>query len=156
MMIRYADGKWMNNIGVYFEILKNINEKLLRLIKYNSDNIEEIELLFFDIAVNLNRIIPMKCKKTSYNDGILKLKEHFDFMKNDYNLLYKNYKEKLIIINDVRNKFEHVPHIIKWKEYVGNNKEKKICFINDEYNCDIFEGNKEVIEKKKKSYEKLE
>lgn len=53
-------------------------------------------------------------------------------------------------MNDVRNKFEYVPHMIKWINYLGVNSFKKIRFINDEHNNDIIEGNNESIEKRKK------
>ena len=79
MMVRYEDGKWINNIGVYFEILKEINEDLLQLIKCDFEYDEKIELLFFKLAVNLNRIFPIKFRNISKNDGILKLKNSIDF-----------------------------------------------------------------------------
>lgn len=156
MMVRYEDGKWINNIGVYFEILKEINEDLLQLIKCDFEYDEKIELLFFKLAVNLNRIFPIKFRNISKNDGILKLKNSIDFLMSDYKKIYKSYKEDIIVINDVRNKFEHVPHIIKWKQYIGNDKEKKLWFINDEYNMDIIEGNVEEINKKKEYGENLQ
>ena len=109
MMVRYEDGKWINNIGVYFEILKEINEDLLQLIKCDFEYDEKIELLFFKLAVNLNRIFPIKFRNISKNDGILKLKNSIDFLMSDYKKIYKSYKEDIIVINDVRNKFEHVP-----------------------------------------------
>lgn len=156
MIVRSEDAKWIKNIGVYFAILKEINEDLLKLIKYDSNYNEKIELLFFEIAVNLNRIFPLKYKKISDDDGILKLKKYIDFLKTDYKNIYYTYKDSIITINDVRNKFEHVPHIIKWHQYVGNNKEKTLWFINDEYNSDIIEGNEKEIEKKEKKNERLE
>ncbi len=156
MIVRSEDAKWIKNIGVYFAILKEINEDLLKLIKYDSNYNEKIELLFFEIAVNLNRIFPLKSKKISDDDGILKLKKYIDFLKTDYKNIYYTYKDSIITINDVRNKFEHVPHIIKWHQYVGNNKEKTLWFINDEYNSDIIEGNEKEIEKKEKKNERLE
>lgn len=156
MMVRNEDGKWINNIGVYFVILKELNEDLLQLIKYDSSYDEKIELLFFKLAVNLNRIFPIQHRNLSKNDGILRLKKSIDFLKPDYKKIFKAYKDHLITINDVRNKFEHAPHIIKWKQYIGNNKEKKLGFINDEYNLNIIEGNEEEIKKKEAYDEKLE
>jgi len=152
-MVEYKDSKWINNIGVYFVILNDINHKIFELIKYEDGNVEEIELLFFDICVNLNRIIPMKFKNLSKNDGILKLKEFFDFLLADYDILFNKYSGYLNTINDIRNKFEHVPHTIKWKKYIGYDKYKKIIFINDEYNNDIFDGKKESLEKREKNGE---
>lgn len=154
MMVRYEDGKWINNIGVYFEILKEINEDLLQLIKFDGEYEEKIELLFFKIAVNFNRIFPIKAKKISNKDGILKLKESIDFIESDYEEIYILYKDYIITINDLRNKFEHVPHIIRWKQFIGNNKEKKMWFINEEYQMNIFEGKVEEINRKKEKGEK--
>lgn len=155
MMLRPNDYKWINGIGVYFFMLDGINIKLKKLIRNKFDTIEEVELLFFDIAVDLNRLIPMKYKKISYDDGILKFSNSLEFIKNDYNVLYKNHRQELIEINDLRNKFEHVPHVIKWTNYVGSNMSKNITFINDEYNFDIIEGNIDTIKKREKNNEKL-
>ena len=156
MIVKYEDAKWIKNIGVYFAILKEMNEDLLQLIKKDSDYDEKIELLFFRIAVNLNRIFPLRYKEISKNDGILKLRKYIDFLKLDYKKIYNTYKDSLITINDVRNKFEHVPHIIKWKQYIGDKKRKELLFINDEYNSYIIEGDIENIEKMKEKDEKLE
>lgn len=123
-MVRYEDGKWINNIGVYFEILKEINEDLLQLIKYDSSYDEKIELLFFKLAVNLNRIFPIKKRNISKKDGILRLKKSIAFLQSDYKIVFKEYKKHILTINELRNKFEHAPHIIKWKQYIGNNKKK--------------------------------
>lgn len=155
MLIRVEDAKWVNFVGVYFLILENINEKLLELIKYKDNDIEKIELFFFDIAVNLNRIIPIQ-RKEIIKDGILKLEKYFNFLHADYKELFEKYKEELIKINDVRNKFEHCPHQIKWKTYIGNNKQKTIVFNNEEYLMDIIEGNKEKIKKRKERKDFLE
>lgn len=153
--VRYEDGKWINGIGVYFFMLDDINSKLRKLIQDKYETVEEVEVLFFDIAVNLNRLIPMKRKKISYKDGILKLSSHFHFIENDYNELYNSHSQELIEINDVRNKFEHVPHIIKWTNYLGSNSFKKINFINEEYNTDIIEGNIDSVRLREKRKEKL-
>lgn len=155
MMLRPNDYKWINGIGVYFFLLNNINKKLKKIIENKFDTVEEVELLFFDIAVDLNRLIPMKFKKISYKDGILKFSNSLDFITDDYDELYSNYNQELIKINEVRNKFEHVPHVIKWTNYVGSNISKNITFINEEYNFDILEGNVEAIKKREKNGEKL-
>lgn len=136
-------------------MLDGINIKLKKLIRNKFDTIEEVELLFFDIAVDLNRLIPMKYKKISYDDGILKFSNSLEFIKNDYNVLYKNHRQELIEINDLRNKFEHVPHVIRWTNYAESNMSKNITFINDEYNFDIIEGNIDTIKKREKNNEKL-
>ena len=156
MMVRYEDGKWINGIGVYFFLLEDINDKLYKLITHKYNNVEEIEILFFNLVVNINRLIPMKYRKISYNDGILKLSKYFDFLNDDFTKIYDNHSNGLINMNDVRNKFEHVPHIIKWTNYLGGNNFKKIRFINEEYNTDIIEGNMKSVEERKKKKEKLE
>ena len=84
MMVRYEDGKWINGIGVYFFLLEDINEKLYNLITCKYNNVEEIEILFFDLVVNINRLIPMRHREISYNDGILKLSKYFDFLNSDF------------------------------------------------------------------------
>ena len=135
MLIRIEDAKWVNHIGVYFFILNDVNKKLVELIKYANNDIENKELI---------------------NDGILKLKKYFDFLDQDYKNLFKNYKEELIKINDVRNKLEHCPHQIKWKSYIGNNTEKTIIFNNEEYLMDIIEGNHDKLKNRKDNKEFLE
>ena len=148
MFLRIEDAKWVNYIGVYFFILEEINKKILELIKYDDNDVEKIELYFFDISVNLNRLIPLKRKKL-IKDGVLKLEQYFDFLYMDYKNLFNKYSDELIKINDVRNKFEHCPHQIKWKTYIGNKTEKEIIFSNEEYLNDVFEGNQENVKKKK-------
>lgn len=156
MIVRYEDGKWINNIGVYFEILREINDDTNKLLRLNPNYNNKIEVLFFDVAVNLARIFPIRRKKIDYSQGILKLEKYFEFLRRDYHEIFKKYKKEVITINDMRDKFEHVPHIIRWREYIGDKKYKKMIFINDEYNLAIIEGNKKEIEIKKNNKEYLE
>lgn len=156
MIIRYEDEKWINGIGVYFFLLEAINEKLYKLITCKYDDVEEVEILFFDLVVNISRLIPMKHRNLSDSDGILKLSKYFDFLPADFRKIFDNYSDELNNMHDVRNKFEHVPHIIKWTNYFDGNTFKKIRFINEEYNNDIIENNIKSIEKRKKNKEKLE
>ena len=58
------------------------------MIKYDSNYDNKIELLFFKLAVNLNRIFPIKFKKISKNDGILRLRNNIDFLKSDYKKIF--------------------------------------------------------------------
>ena len=155
MIVRYEDGKWIYNIGVYFDILRNLNDDLNKLINYNPKYNENIEILFFSIVGNINRLFPIRRRRPNFNDGILTLKEYFDFLRKDYNEMYSTYKEEIRLINDMRDKFEHVPHIIKWHSYLGNDKLKQMEFINDEYNLDIIEGNEEKIREKEENHEYL-
>ena len=37
MIVRYEDGKWIYNSGVYFGILKDLNNDLIELIKYDAN-----------------------------------------------------------------------------------------------------------------------
>ena len=156
MIVRYEDGKWINNIGVYFEMLKELNDNLNILIQMNPEYNSKIEVMFFNIIDNINRLFPIRRSKINFSDGILKLEKYFDFLKNDYKNIFSSYKKELNMLNDMRNKFEHVPHVIKWKTYVGDTKYKKMIFINDEYNMDIIEGNTQMIEIRKNNKECLE
>lgn len=156
MIVRYEDGKWIYNIGVYFGILKDLNNDLIELIKYDAHYNENIEILFFNIANNISRLFPIRRRRINFNDWILKLEKHFDFLRDDYKKIFLNYKAEINLINDMRDKFEHVPHIIKWHQYIGNSKSKEMQFINDEYNLDIIEENIENIEIEKKNKEYLE
>ena len=139
MEISITDKISINGIGVYFWILENINNKLIELIKFNENKPEIIGDLFFYLAIELNRIIQYKYDKVK-NDyvletkgGILKLKKSFRFLVKDYIELFKKYKSDLITVKKIRNKFQHEPHNIRWKAYVGNNKSKDITFANEEY-----------------------
>lgn len=58
---------------MYISFLEDKNEKLYNPIICKYNNVEEIEILFFDLVVNINRLISMKHREISYNDGILKL-----------------------------------------------------------------------------------
>lgn len=143
MMIRYADGFWINGAGVYFWILEDINDTLIDLISLEENNVEMIEQIFFKLSVEINRIIPVHInKKTNEliltkSDGILSLKEHFDFLMNNYNDLFEFNKKLLELIHDVRNKYNHNPHYINWHSYIGNNTSKKMIFVNWKYDPTI-------------------
>ena len=68
MIVRYEDGKWIYNIGVYFGILKDLNNGLIELIKYDAHYNENIEILFFNIANNISRLFPIRRRRINFND----------------------------------------------------------------------------------------
>lgn len=51
MMIRYADGFWINGAGVYFWILEDINDTLIDLISLEENNVEMIEQIFLNFRL---------------------------------------------------------------------------------------------------------
>ena len=156
IILRPDDAKWINNVGVYFEILKELNNNLYELIDTQPNYNSKIEVLFLNITYNINKLFPIRRNKLDFSDGILSLKEYILFLKSDYQIIFKDCKNDLLLINDMRNKYEHLPHTIKWKEYIGDDKYKKMIFINDAYNEDIIENNIKSIEERKKRKEHLE
>mgnify|MGYP000665221619 FL=1 len=55
MMVRYADGFWINGAGVYFWILEDINNTLIDLISLEENNVEMIEQNFFKLSVEIKK-----------------------------------------------------------------------------------------------------
>ena len=118
---------WILDIGIYFKILDKINKSLISLM--SETKIEIIEFTFFYLSTEIYRILPIQRYELNKNDGILKLKNYFPFLLNDYNAIFDNYKSELIIINKVRNKYQHAPHTIHFHEFIGNNSSKQIEFV---------------------------
>lgn len=123
----------LNAIQVYVEILNGINVKLRNLIGKNTDNaMYEIEHLFYEICSDLMRVIPVR----TYNgnmvldlkSGILLLRDKIPFLEKEYsNLLEKEkYKDFLLSISFVRNKFIHEPHKLCASYSVGGSNS---CFM---------------------------
>ena len=156
IVFQYEDEKWISGIGVYFLLLETINKNLHKFTTYKCVDVEEIKISFFNLVCNINRLIPMKYRKISYADGILRLSKYYDFLNDDFAKLYNNYSNALINMNDIRNKFEHAPHIIELTNYLGGRSSKKLRFINKEYTSDIIECNNKSIEKRKLKKEKVE
>ena len=128
LLVYYGD-EWILDIGVYFQILDNINNTYLDLVKCKTDNVEKIEFNFYYLSTELSRIIPIKNDELNINEGILKLKRYFNFIVNDYNDLFNNYQRSLIDINSIRNKYHHAPHTIHFHELTSSSNLKKIEFV---------------------------
>ncbi len=125
----YPGDEWILDIDCYFAILDKINKKTSNLIEINLKEYKRIIDAFFELCTELNRIIPMARTDLNDADGILELKIFFNFLLDDYRILFKKHKDFLLGINFIRNKYEHAPHTIKMKEYEGTKETKKIEFV---------------------------
>lgn len=123
----YPKDEWILDVPCYFEILKKINNKLIKLLESNVD--EYVDEKFYELSNELNRIIPIKKENINPGDGILELKNYFDFLLDDYNKLFNDYKTFILNANFIRHKYEHAPHTIKMKEYCSSVKSKRIEFV---------------------------
>lgn len=158
MIIRYEDSLWINGVGIYFSILKDINETLLYLVSLDeqSINVELVEQIFFKLCVETSRLIPTYKDKNSKQfvlskkDGILKLKKYIKFLKKEYNKLFELNKIVLEEMHNIRNKYEHEPHNIQWTTFVGGNNNKKMIFTNKKYDPMVISQLEETEKKKLK------
>lgn len=77
MIVRYEDGKWIYNIGVYFGILKDLNNDLIELIKYDAHYNENIEIKkknkeYLDWIINTDMLIDIII---ALNEVFIKIQE---------------------------------------------------------------------------------
>ena len=139
MILRIEDSMWIKNFPTYFLILQNVHKLYFDLMFCGFSEFEKAEEIIYLLSVQISRIVPLRSKKGStnktlnYNDGILQLKKYADFLENDYNDLYNNYKNELITLNEIRNKYEHEPHNITGVIYISNGNEQTMKFVYKKY-----------------------
>ncbi len=165
---------FIKNIGVYFYLLKNINETIL-----NMPNINEYYLMenkVFYLCVEFNRLFPTKLKskklkinkkdfamlktkkmnnnlKTNFlllkgsiatrdkfltlreGDGILLLKDKIPNIdiENEFKTILKKHKKIIIEMKEIRNKFQHEPHNIRWKSQTAKVVKNDLTVLNFKY-----------------------
>lgn len=157
----------LKNLYIYFKLLVGINEKLLDMkiyiSKYQGDPYYMSEEIFL-MSSDLLRLLPLKKHKKENkilldrNSGILLLKDSLDldFIENDFSKILNDNYEFLSNLKNIRNKYEHEPHNIKWCMTIGNEKDYKISFKykyfnqfdlkgENTYTINIFEIEKIVI-----------
>lgn len=117
----------LHAIFVYSKILNDANTKLHQLINTNTqNNINENEQLFYEIVSEIMRVLPVKkengeIKGLNLKAGILLLSEKMSFVVEAYQQILERaeYKQILLEMTDVRNKFIHEPHNMHAAFYVG-------------------------------------
>lgn len=158
---------FIKNIGVYFYLLKNINETIL-----NMPNINEYYLMgnkVFYLCVEFNRLFPtklkskklkinkkdfamLKTKKMNNNlktkiditikilnliegEGILLLKDDIPNIdiENEFKTILKKHKKIIIEMKEIRNKFQHEPHNIRWKSQTAKVVNNDLIVLNFKY-----------------------
>ena len=139
---------WMNGIYPYLRMLVRINENFLKLSnRLTEKNTEDI---FFDMSTDLLRLLPYKIKDEKVcilillNDGIIKLKKYFDFLKEDYKKILEKHSNILIDIIKIRNKYIHEPHNINWTGYLYSENN---CYMEFLYENEIYQMNTEDLKK---------
>ena len=111
--------EFLDGVYPYFQILENINTNLLQLINTCTDNQPyQNEELFYQIASDLIRLYPydQRRKDIKLDCGILLLRKHIPFLKNEYCRMLTNKQciKALDAIVKVRNKYEHQPHNLRF------------------------------------------
>lgn len=127
--------EFLEGVFPYFKILDNINKNLTQLINNNVDNSPyENEELFYQISSDLIRIYPYRKfdKTIKIGTGILLLREYMPFLKDEYQSLLENDKcvQALNNILEIRNKYEHEPHNLRFAFSVGG---KTSCSVSVHY-----------------------
>ena len=107
----------------YFEILKDINERALKLSGadvYFDAGMYERETL--DLIQLMPRIIPYKPKKINNeismmldeNSGLIEFEEELCYLRDGYTDIIENHQVLLDSIRILRNKYQHKIHAIKF------------------------------------------
>lgn len=139
-IVRKRDIQWNEGIKDYINILIDINEEILILIgKSVITDLSDFKSLYLNLAQQLLRLIPYKIDKPTNKpklcktDGILNFKKDLKFIVNDYNKILNNNPEIFINLKIIRNKVEHLPHIVKFKQGSSGNLDlPEATFMIDE------------------------
>lgn len=127
----------INNLYPYFKMLDNINNYLTQVIDNNMyNNPYQNSEKFYNITSELMRLIPYKYDKKENiialqkEDGILLLSNNFNFIEEQYNKIvsFKPFKEELIKVIKIRNKYIHEPHNIVYAFEVGGSTSCSVGF----------------------------
>lgn len=154
MILRIEDSKWIKSFPTYFIILQDIHKLYFDLMMCGIDDFEKAEKIIYLLSVQISRIVPLYCKKGSPNkelnhkDGILQLKKYIDFLLEDYEILFEDCKNGLLILSEIRNKYEHEPHNITAIRYIIGEKEQSIAFVYKKYDRIFLETYSEDVQQK--------
>lgn len=112
--------KWVDGIRIYCETLLEVNKQILKLVAMDCiDSNGNMEKIFIDISQNIIRLVPCNIPRNTHdvvlniNEGILDFIFELEFLKSDYEIMFSNNKETLYKIKFIRNKTEHIPHMLR-------------------------------------------
>lgn len=147
MIVRPSEYEWIEGIGRYFFIIKDINELIFSLKNMQDIPVENVEEISFKICIQFERVFPtifdiekentkVKITKASINNnnGILLLKNKLPFLLKKYDDILQANQELIYSLKKIRNKYEHEPHLIRWKSLVPSKLMlSDIEFVYNEY-----------------------
>lgn len=106
-------------LNYYFELLKDINKKLIKIVGMDCiNNYMNVNQAFYELAENIVVLVPCtindKTKKIKFSksDGIFNFRETFDFLENEIKNIIETSIDTFIKLKLIRNKHEHEPHFI--------------------------------------------
>ena len=112
-----------NAMSGYFEVLYEMNQKLIRLcgaeIFYY--RFLEFEKITLDIIQDIPRVIPYSFDNSKQDlvlvdkNGLLEYKNEIQYLETDYQNIVSKHKNTLNKIRKIRNKYEHKMHDVKYQ-----------------------------------------
>ncbi len=109
-----------NSVGVYIEMLYDVNIKLIKLCGMDALNVRaKDEILILDIIQDIFRLFPCTYDKKKQNyvldtrGGLLEFKDAFYFIESDFLEILKSHYEFLSSVMIIRNKCTHRMHEVK-------------------------------------------
>lgn len=138
-----------NAMSGYIETLYETNQKLISIcgIDVCYHNIGDYEKMILDIIQNIPRLVPysFSVKKDllffKETDGLLEYSDEIVFLRENYDKILANHTETLKKVKEIRNKYEHKMHGIKYQSSgSGTNSLFDIEFKLDDKKVKIYAG----------------
>ncbi len=138
-----------NAMSGYIETLYETNQKLISIcgIDVCYHNIGDYEKMVLDIIQNIPRLVPysFSVKKDllffKETDGLLEYSDEIVFLRENYDKILANHTETLKKVKEIRNKYEHKMHGIKYQSSgSGTNSLFDIEFKLDDKKVKIYAG----------------
>lgn len=111
-----------NALSGYFETLYELNQKLIKLCGLDViDDFENGAIYILDIIQNIPRLIPYfynkktKSLELKKSDGLLEYSYKISYLYDEYNKILNENYDFLDNIRNIRNKYHHKMHGIKFK-----------------------------------------
>lgn len=138
-----------NAMSGYIETLYETNQKLISIcgIDVCYHNIGDYEKMVLDIIQNIPKLVPysFSVKKDllffKETDGLLEYSDEIVYLRENYDKILANHTETLKKVKEIRNKYEHKMHGIKYQSSgSGTNSLFDIEFKLDDKKVKIYAG----------------
>ena len=138
-----------NAMSGYIETLYETNQKLISIcgIDVCYHNIGDYEKMVLDIIQNIPRLVPysFSVKKDllffKETDGLLEYSDEIVYLRENYDKILANHTETLKKVKEIRNKYKHKMHGIKYQSSgSGTNSLFDIEFKLDDKKVKIYAG----------------